>query len=248
MDFGKYKQVGVVKDLARFPVKSMGGEDIAASYVGWHGFDGDRRFTYVKTSDKSGFPWFTIRDYPGLVQYKAYFENPDDVRESPVRVKTPTGLDFAIDDSELAEVLRAVSGKDVRLLQNWSGVYDTMDISVISIESMKAIESATGEKLDPRRFRSNIVIEMHPWVERDFPEEKLVGMLLKFGDREDSAKIRVHRKDARCMVVNVSPETGKQNPGILKEIVAGRKNNLGVYGSTERPGTVRVGDPILTSD
>jgi hypothetical protein len=36
-----------------------------------------------------------------------------------------------------------------------------------------------------------------------------------------------------------------QNPAVLKEIVAKRKNQLGVYGTTERPGTIEVGDTVL---
>ena len=36
-------QVGIVKALYRYPVKSMGGEALDEAQLGWHGVDGDRR-------------------------------------------------------------------------------------------------------------------------------------------------------------------------------------------------------------
>jgi hypothetical protein len=47
------------------------------------------------------------------------------------------------------------------------------------------------------------------------------------------------------MVVNLDPSTARQNPEILKEVVKNRKNFLGTYGGTERPGTIEVGDKIF---
>jgi uncharacterized protein YcbX len=36
-------EVGHVEALFRYPVKSMGGEQLEAAELGWHGLDGDRR-------------------------------------------------------------------------------------------------------------------------------------------------------------------------------------------------------------
>ncbi len=240
----QYEEVGTVKELMRFLVKSMTGERIDESRIGWHGLDCDRRFALLKSQDKSGFPWFTSRDHPSLVLYQPYLVDPTNARESAVRVKTPDGQDFAIDSPELLEELRRKSGKPIQAVQLWSGAFDAMDISLISVESSKSLDAMVGNKLDRRRFRSNIVIETTPYLTREFPEEKFVGGLLKFGDRDDSATIRIKRKDVRCMVVNIDPETAKQDPAVLKQIVAQRKNQLGVYGTTERPGTIKVGDVI----
>ncbi len=243
----QYEEVGVVRDLTRFPVKSMSGEAIKETRTGWHGLDGDRRLALLNPDDKSGFPWITSRDYPPLVRYQPYFVDPLNIRESAVRVKTPDGLDLPIDSPELLDELRRESRKPIQLIQLWSGAFDAMDISMISIESIKSLEAMVGNDLDRRRFRSNVTIETTPYVTREFPEDKFVGGLLKFGDREDSATIRVKRKDVRCMVVNINPDTAKQEPAVLKEIVTQRKNQLGVYGTTERPGTIKVGDVIRWS-
>jgi len=133
------------------------------------------------------------------------------------------------------------------LLQNWSGIFDAMDVSIMSIESRKSLESIVGSELDSRRFRANITIETLPYVTRDFPEDKFIGCLLKFGEHSDSARVRVKRKDIRCMVVNINPSTAKQDPIVLKKIVSERRNLVGVYGTVERPGIIKVGDSIFIS-
>lgn len=243
----EYEEVGKVVELDRYPFKSMTGEAVDETRIGWHGIEGDRRFALLKSSDRSGFPWFTCRDYPPLVQYQAYYADPSNVRDSFIRVKTPTGLDLPVDNPELLDELQQHSKMPLQLIQLWSGIFDAMDISLISVESIRAIEALVGGELDQRRFRSNVIVEMRRFLNRDYPEEKLVGGLLKFGDRDDSATIRIKRKDVRCMVVNVDPDTAIQDPAVLKQIVSQRKNQLGVYGTTERPGTIKVGDAIRWS-
>lgn len=241
----EYQEVGVVSGLDRFPVKSMAGENIEQTHVGWHGLDGDRRFAFLQSENKSGFPYLTPREHPKLVLYQPYFVNPSDICISPIRVKTPDGRDLPVDSQELLEQLSHESGRKIQLLQLWSGTFDTMDVSLITVTSQKSLEEMVGFDLDARRFRSNITVEALASNKRPFPEDKWVGCLLKFGDRDDSARIRIKRKDVRCMVVNLDPESAKQNPAVLKKIVAERKNQLGVYGTTERPGTIEVGDTVV---
>lgn len=241
----EFNPVGKVIGLSRVPVKSMASEDITETRVGWHGLDADRRYAFVQADDKSGFPWLTARQFPGLVRYRTYLVDPENPRDSAVRVQTPDGEDLPVDAPELMERLQSESGKALHLLHNWSGVFDAMDLSLISVESIRSLEAMVGFELDRRRFRSNVTIEMSPYITRDFPEDKLVGGLLRFGDRDDSATLRVKRKDARCLVVNINPQTVKQDPEVLKQIVKQRKNSLGVYGTTERPGTIKVEDLIF---
>ena len=60
------KIVGVVKQLNRFPVKSMQGESILESHVDWNGLDGDRRYAFVRSDILAGFPWLTGRQIPDV--------------------------------------------------------------------------------------------------------------------------------------------------------------------------------------
>jgi hypothetical protein len=64
--------------------------------------------------------------------------------------------------------------------------------------------------------------------------------LLRIG----AAAVRVDRRDTRCVVVNVDPATGRPDAAMLRLIGRHRVACAGVYGSTVRPGLVRIGDPV----
>ena len=52
-------KIGHVEALFRYPVKSMRGERLEVTNLGWHGLDGDRRLAFRRMDDRSGFPWLT---------------------------------------------------------------------------------------------------------------------------------------------------------------------------------------------
>jgi hypothetical protein len=51
-------------------------------------------------------------------------------------------------------------------------------------------------------------------------------------------------RDVRCMMINLDPETAKQDARVLKTVVRLNKNNAGVYGTVVQTGTIRVGQPV----
>jgi hypothetical protein len=81
-----------------------------------------------------------------------------------------------------------------------------------------------------------------------YPEDKWVGELLVFGEDDDSARLRVNRKDLRCKVVNLNPLTAVLDADVLAHVVKTRKNFLGAYGTTERPGKATVGDTVYVDE
>ncbi len=238
----EYLEVGIVKTLYRYPVKSLAGEAIEVNRIGWHGLEGDRRFAFLKLGSKKGFPWLTARDVPQLVRYQASLGEASENGKSMIQVTTPDGKTLPITSPELLAEIQALTRYPIHLLQDWGGVFDAMDISLISLASIAAVDDGVGGCLDIDRFRPNIVVEA--FDTRPFPEERWLKDLLIFGDQPDAARIRINRKTLRCMVVNLDSASGKQNPAVLKQIVQTRKNQLGVYGTTERPGMARVGDVI----
>ena len=68
-----------------------------------------------------------------------------------------------------------------------------------------------------------------------------MGSVLHVGDLQ----MRVDKRDQRCVMVNLDPETSERNPEVLRAIARERETCLGVYGSTVQPGCVRVGDPVV---
>lgn len=68
-----------------------------------------------------------------------------------------------------------------------------------------------------------------------------VGATLRIG----ALRMRVDKRDQRCVVVNIDPVTGARDPAILSAISRGRQACLGVYGSVAAPGAIGVGDPVV---
>jgi MOSC domain-containing protein len=57
-------------------------------------------------------------------------------------------------------------------------------------------------------------------------------------------RMRVDKRDQRCVMVAIDPVTLDRNPAVLRAIARERDARLGVYGSTVEPGPVAVGDPV----
>lgn len=237
-------EVARVAALYRYPVKSMRGERIVATALTWHGVAGDRRYAFVRGDDASGFPWLTGRQIPAMVTYTPTLVDPAQPRESAVMVRLPDGRELEVTSAELLADLAGQyrAHAPIHLMQLSRGAVDSSNISLISMTTVHAIGDRVGQELDPVRFRQNIVVELLPGTtgtEDDWP-----GAVIRFGDRPDSARVRMNRKDVRCMMINLDPDTGWQNPAVLRAVVHMRDECAGMYGSVQAPGTVEVGDVV----
>jgi uncharacterized protein len=56
--------------------------------------------------------------------------------------------------------------------------------------------------------------------------------------------VHVTQRDLRCMMINLDPDTAKQNAGVMKAAVRLNQNNAGAYGTVVRTGELRVGDTV----
>ncbi|VAW31424.1 hypothetical protein MNBD_CHLOROFLEXI01-4741 [hydrothermal vent metagenome] len=238
----EFVEVGVVKELYRFPVKSMRGEAIEAANVYWHGLDGDRRYAFVRSDNRSGFPWLTGRQVPQLLQYSPRFTNDDDIDNSPVTVELPDGRFYPIDAPELNQELAEAYGKPVSLIKIGRGAFDSQVVSVMSSTTVAALSESIGTAVTSLRFRQNIIIE--PFDEQPFVEERWLDSSLTFGNAPDGLRLRLNRRIQRCVMINIDPKTSKKETAVLKTVAQTRQNCAGVYASTERPGTVQVGDIV----
>jgi hypothetical protein len=236
MSLSDTKTVGHVVALWRYPVKSMAGEAIDASELSWQGLAGDRRWAFIRDELRhTGFPWLTIRERPVMALYRPRFTNPDEPDDSPTVVRTRSGAELDVVDPALAAEL----GRDVRVIKHDRGAFDTLPVSLITTQTVAAIGDRVGKPLDVRRFRPNVVVTA---TEPDaFAEDRWIGAVLRIGD----ARIRLDKRDQRCVMVNVDPTTTKRDPAILRTIANDRAACLGVYGSTVQPGRVAVGDAVI---
>ncbi len=229
--------VGRVTGLWRYPVKSMGAEVLSEAQVDWHGFEGDRRWAFVRHNKvPSGFPWLTLRECPGMNGYVPSFVNPDQPNTSPTVVRTPDGEVFDVTDPALGRMLDANGAQVIRQAR---GVFDTFPLSLITTQTVDQLGEWIGETLDVQRFRPNVLVEASD--DLPFQEDDWVGCVIRLG----GVRMRVDKRDGRCVVITIDPVTAERTPSILRTVVDEREGCLGVYGTTVQPGNVTIGDVVL---
>jgi uncharacterized protein len=232
------RELGRVKALWRYPVKSMAPEALERVEVAWNGMVGDRRWAFVRADqERNGFPWLTIRENPALARYRPRLVDPSRPDATAVRVQTPAGVELDVLDPALAAEL----GAGVRVMKLDRGAFDTLPLSLITTQTIAGLGALVGRPLAVERFRPNILIDGDG---ADFPEDTWVGATIRIGD----LRMRVDKRDQRCVVVNVDPTTVERDPAILRAIGQARDSCLGVYGSVVTPGAIRVGDPVVLGE
>jgi MOSC domain-containing protein len=231
-------EIGVVAALYRYPVKSMQGEALQSAALRWTGLDGDRQYAFYRAADKGRFPWHTGREMPELVRHVARYADPADPRKSPLQVTTPDGAAFDIASEDLRRRLSAAAGEDVQLMQVGRGTFDSGAVSVVSTATEAKLDAAFGAPLGLRRFRPNIVIRSGK------AETEWLGGTLVFGDRADSARLRLNRPIERCVFVTIDPDTAAKDVRVMRMVAQDFNNEVGAYGATDAAGTIALGDRV----
>jgi uncharacterized protein YcbX len=215
----------------------MAGEALVEADVSWHGFAGDRRWAFLRNGvAHSGFPWLTLRDRQDLNHYHPSFVEPARPDTSPTVVRAPSGVIYDIADPALGTEL---SPNGARVIKQNRGIFDTFPLSLITTQTIARLGEMVGARLDVQRFRPNILVEAAD--EESFAEDGWVGCVLRLG----GLRLRVDKRDGRCVVITIDPVTTERNPAILRAVARDRQGHLGVYGSTVEPGRVAVDDPVL---
>lgn len=235
-------RVGRVSEIVRYPVKSMAGIPTASAFLGWHGLAGDRRFAFRRSGDASGFPWLTASRMPELLIYRP--DGSQEVAGEPLatHVRTPAGARLALGGAELNADVSGRCGGGVELMKLKQGVFDEAAVSLIALATIAGIGREAGRDLDRRRFRANLFLETES--PRPFLEDEWVGGVLTFGDDDSPPAVSVVMRDERCMMVNLDPDTGERDPGVMKAVVRLNDNTAGVYATVVRTGPIRVGDRV----
>lgn len=231
--------IGHVRDLRRFPVKSMGGEARDALDLRWPGILGDRQFAFHRLEERGRFPWLTARIVAAMVLHQPRYLDPDDPRTSAVRVRTPEGEEMDLHDPALLARLAADAAQPIGLMQVGRGVFDTMPVSIGTTGGLGLVDAMHGTALDPRRFRLNILIETSE------PEEALKGRRLAFGG---GAALLVNEGIPRCAMVQVDPDTALRDPSVQKTVIHHFDNCVGLYAATAVCGAIRMGDAVTLLD
>jgi hypothetical protein len=260
--------IGTVESLWRYPVKSMRGEELDEMFAGFPGVYGDRLFAFRSSAGREEFPYFTAREQHEMLLFRPQFRYPEKakapvnltgadgirlgarpVRAEPadlmVDVETPAGNTVAIDDPSLIDMLsQAVAGKpQLTLLRSERAMADCYPLSLLSVQSVRQLAEETGSRLDKRRFRANIYLDLTS--AEGFAEDRFVGGSLRVGP---DVILSILKRDSRCKIITLDPDTVASTPELLKKVAQAHCGTAGVYGTVVAEGTVRKGDSVELLD
>ena len=106
------RQIGVVRDLFRYPVKSMLGERPSEVDVGGHGVIGDRAYALREANGRI----VTAKKWPNMLDFCARYDAPPKPGElAPLRITLPDGQAIHAQHPDASAVLSSVLGRTVVL-------------------------------------------------------------------------------------------------------------------------------------
>ena len=222
--------VGRIRELWRYPVKSMLGERIEAAPLGANGIPGDRAWA-VRDEERGGIRG--AKKIPALMRLRARY------REEPTAERVPAP------EIELpgAEPRRDLSKLPPELFQFESppGTYvDAFPLLELSDATLRRLQRlAPKSRVDVRRFRPNLVVATPDGVE-GFAELDWIGKRVRIGQ----AEISVAMACPRCVMITHAFEDLPQDTGLMRTVVREADQNVGVYARVERAGRVAVGDAV----
>ena len=221
----------------------MAGIEMDETMLGWHGLVGDRRFGVQLVDEAGDFPWLTASKMPELLLYRPTDFNLDSPELLPTHVQNPSGELLDIRGNKLRSEIGSQVGCQVELMALKHGIFDDAVVSVIASTTTSHICTEAGVPVDSRRFRANIEIS----CDHSFPfaEDDWVGSVITFGESRDAPAIFVTKRDARCKMISMNPDTAEHNPLVLKTAVRLNNNNAGVYGTVICGGTLKIGDSVF---
>lgn len=206
-----------VKEIWRYPVKSMAGERLERADVTALGIGGDRRVLVVNPAGRV----VTARTHPALLGHKGS-TGADGTALVDGRLWT--------DPAVLAEI-RKIAGPGANLISDATAA--RFDVLPLLVATDGAI-AAFGR--DGRRLRPNIVIGGVAGLdERQWPGRKLrIGAVI----------IDIDSLRGRCVMTTYDPDTLAQDATVLKDIVKRFGGKLALNCAVEQGGRIEVNQTV----
>jgi uncharacterized protein YcbX len=207
----------LIKEIWRYPVKSMAGETLNVADINRQGIAGDR---IIQVRNAAG-RIFSARTRPKLLRHTAMLADNGDVL---VDGRPWNSKEVALDVEEAA-------GAGTRLVRSDAG--DRFDVLPLLVTT-DGMFAAVG--YDRRRFRPNLVIAgVEGLSERQWEGARL---------RINETVIGMDDLRARCIMTTYDPDTGEQDVNVLRRIQREFGGVLGLNSYVINPGRVAVGDPV----
>jgi uncharacterized protein len=226
---------GRVAALARYPVKSTTGEELAEVLVDERGCAGDRLWSVRDPDGRlgSGKTNRRFRRMDGLLELVGTYDG-----DMPV-IGFPDGRRLRGDEAGVDEALSRHVGRPVSLAREDDvSHFDEGPLHLVTTTSLATLARARGGPVDWRHTRANLLVET---TGHGFPEQAWVGRRLRVGPE---VVLRVRGLMPRCVMVDAAQDGLPGDPGLLRVITEVSAGTLGVWADVEVAGRLRVGDDV----
>ncbi|MEY2425587.1 MAG: uncharacterized protein QOI61_1159 [Actinomycetota bacterium] len=236
--------MNTVAELWRYPVKSFQGERVDRIEIGPGGAVGDRKLAVV---DPAARKVLSAKRYADLLMAAARLEGDE------VVITLPDGAEHAATDPGVHGALSAWLDKEVRLEPPpTDGVFPMEMYSGMSDESTPVFDwpGPEGTWLDLADAHWVTTASLGAWDVRRFRPTALIE---SDETGEEWKKLRLGAVE--CEVFMPTPRCSmpsRAQPGLERDVSVGTtirdttNNNLGVYATITRAGTIAVGDPVVS--
>jgi uncharacterized protein YcbX len=227
-----------IKQLWRYPVKSMLGERCDALRIDVRGAEGDRLYAVRDAEGKLGSGKNSLRKR----QIDALFSMQARLANGAPDVQFPDGKVMSGNDPAIHSALSQLFGVPVTLArETQTPHFDAEPIHLVTTASLAWLRNVLPQvPIDERRFRPNLLVE----TEGEMPvEQDWIGRTLEAGP----VRLQVVDSTERCRMVTLAQSELPEDVRVLREIAQRQEACFGVYARVLAPGTLRVGDAVTIS-
>ncbi|MFB2594055.1 MOSC domain-containing protein [Paracoccus sp. p4-l81] len=247
---------GRLARIRRHPVKTLGGEDLAATdLIQGAALPGDRAFgvlhddalrhldggALTRWLPKSAF--LRGAAAPALQAVRSGWDG------DRLWFTHPDRPDLSIDPDRdgdrliawLAPLWPAPKAPPARLVRGPQPLTDSRHprLSILSLSSLAALEDRLGQPIGIERWRGNLWVDGWPVL----AERDLIGQDLRIG----GAVLRVVKPIERCPAVEVSADTGQRDGDMLADLtVFCGGPDFGIFAEVIAPGPIALNDKVTT--
>lgn len=225
---------GRLAELWRYPVSSLGGEQLDRAALGPDGLIGDRAFGFF--DGESGAHIYPARD----ARWNAAPQLAARLGAAGLELSV-NGADWAAaEDMEMRAQVAQVLGRPVDLRAYGEGARPRYRVAPLHLLSLQAMETLRrlmpGSVIDARRFRPNLLVDL-PDMADDIPEYSLLGQEFSLG----GLRLRGTVPCGRCAFTTLPIGDLPEDPAVLRMLVRRFERNFGIYCEVIDEGPLEVG-------
>jgi uncharacterized protein YcbX len=265
-------ELGSVVSLWRYPVKSMGGEELNATEVTEFGLLGDRAYALIDSSDGKAATAKNPRKWPHLFHFRATFiEPPRPAAKLPaVQITLPDGTTVASDQLDLNQILSKALNREVMFRAAQRGVVNAEEYWP-DMEGLDHRDTVTDFALPEGTFFDVAMVHILTTATLDrlrdlYPQGRFdvrrfrPNIVVQLASGETgfaenawgghtlaigtAVRLDITGPCGRCVMTTLAQGDLPRDPGILRTAAQHNHVNVGAYARVARGGTMRRGDPV----